>query len=164
MRENNVGSGKGFEVKHLTLLLLVVFLSSVFHALNVSCAADSFGHVTVNIADEKKDSANVVIVLKRGNVNVAGVSKHNLALPYIWKYTVDEVGNYTCTVIDMDEGKLYQQTFTITLPKKMQKIEKEKKEQQSNLAILIVIVGFVLVIILTLWLFFGKSEEKEKNT
>jgi hypothetical protein len=152
-----------FEKWFIVLFFIGIILGELY-ALNISCSADGYGHISIKIFDEKRKNANVVIALKKGRVNVAGVSKHNLALPYIWRYTVDEVGNYTCAVIDMDEGKLYQQHMSITLPKKMQKVEKEKREQQGNLAILVMIVGFALVVILVFWILFmrdgGKNGKK----
>ncbi len=140
-------------------LLVFLFMMAPLFALQMNCSIDSYGHVSLIISDKQLKTADFAIVLQKGHENIVGETRKNAQLPYIWHYSLDEPGNYTCVLINLKNGRVIKQTVEAKMPGKVRELEEKRKEKERHFATTWVIAGLVLTCLIALWLLFGGKRE-----
>ncbi len=140
-----------------TALALMLFASLIF-SLNVSASLKT-GEIAFVIDGSHNEKTNLTIFLWKDGVQVRGVQKNNVLLPYNFYAPYDESGTYELKVVN--EKNQYAST-SINATVQTSGGEEQKKEEQQGLELAIIagLAGLAVLVFLLASFIKGKSYNK----
>lgn len=141
------------------ILVLILFIFASF-SLNISSSLKD-NQIIFTIDGKHYENTNLSLFIFKNNVQITGIQKNNVILPYYYFLPYNESATYELRITDQ-KGEYANKILNVTVVHPTIRIvEKEKPEEDNTgLAIIIGVIGLLILVFITLSFIKHKSHNK----
>jgi transposase len=145
-------------MRKIALALIAILISACF-ALNASASVKGENVLFVIDGDHYTQS-NLTIFVQKDGVQVRGLQKNNVGLPYYFPIPYNESGTYSMTATD-EKGGFAEASVSVEVPDQTE-AEQQQAENQGNteIAIIFALVGLAAIVFISLRFIKSRSDSK----